>query len=129
METQSQPWWGSSDSYGTVRYPKTQWDADPHGTFWGVLSNMSHVGMPVTPVVGTSLITMAYTIIGGMPVSMLTDSVQGVAIFFLSSVMGITTWGVAGVDEEVRNRPGLPELYVSGPHRFHTTCAGTGVHP
>jgi solute:Na+ symporter, SSS family len=129
IETQDQPWWDNSMSYGTVRYPMTQWDTDPHGTFYGNLSNITYAGMPITPVLGTSLITMSYTIVGGMPVSMLTDGMQGLAIFTLSVVTGFTTWAVAGIDEQSRDKPGVPEVYISGPNRFLRTQFGAGVHP
>jgi Na+/proline symporter len=69
--------------------------------------------MPASPILGVSLITLAYTSIGGLPVSILTDRIQAVIIFFMTLIILIATYAYAtGWDED----------------RF-ADAAGHGVHP
>lgn len=56
-------------------------------TFWEGENVFSP--MPLSPILGVSLITLSYTAIGGLPVSILTDRVQGVGIFLLTLIIGI----------------------------------------
>lgn len=85
------------------------------------ITGLSQLEDPLGPVVATSLVTLIYTSVGGMPVSLLTDKVQGVAVliftvFVLAAAFGayelptspdaseevkanwqvVTTWGIGG---------------------------------
>ena len=46
------------------------------------------------PVVGTSIVTLLYTAIGGLPVSLLTDKVQGVGVFLFTLLVAIAAFTV-----------------------------------
>lgn len=45
--------------------------------------------MPLSPILGVSLITLAYTAFGGLPVSILTDRIQGIGILLLTLIICI----------------------------------------
>lgn len=45
--------------------------------------------MPLSPILGVALITLAYTSLGGLPVSILTDRIQGVGIVLLTLIICI----------------------------------------
>eukprot|EP00966_Prymnesium_polylepis_P178895 4142162-Prymnesium_polylepis.1 len=126
MEVQNDTWWHGENVLGTIRHPDQQWEK---GTFFGVVLNVTHEGMPISPIIGTSLVTLSYTIVGGLPVSMATDQMQGLDIFGLGSALGGIMWAINGVDEEVRDAPGVPPLSADGPNRFRQTALGHGVHP
>ena len=83
IDVQADTWWHGPNVPGTIAVP-SQWE---RGTFYGVVKNVTHSGMPVAPIVATSLVTLSYTIIGGLPVSMATDQVQGLDIFGLGSAL------------------------------------------
>mmetsp|Transcript_35528 Transcript_35528/g.99809 ORF Transcript_35528/g.99809 Transcript_35528/m.99809 type:complete len:542 (+) Transcript_35528:169-1794(+) len=51
------------------------------GSCIGLLSELED---PLGPIIATSLVTLAYTSVGGMPVSLLTDKVQGVVVFIFA---------------------------------------------
>merc|ERR1712087_620200 len=46
------------------------------------------------PVIGTSLVTLSYTAIGGLPVSLITDKVQGVGVFIFTILIAIAAFTV-----------------------------------
>ncbi len=54
----------------------------------------------ISPIVGMSLITLFYTVVGGLPVSILTDRVQGVGIFVLTVIVAIAAYADAGVGDQ-----------------------------
>mmetsp|Transcript_13959 Transcript_13959/g.37538 ORF Transcript_13959/g.37538 Transcript_13959/m.37538 type:complete len:357 (+) Transcript_13959:817-1887(+) len=55
----------------------------------GAVMLLSGLQSPLAPVLGTSLITLAYSAMGGLPVSLLTDQVQGVMVLILLVVIGV----------------------------------------
>mmetsp|Transcript_7449 Transcript_7449/g.12618 ORF Transcript_7449/g.12618 Transcript_7449/m.12618 type:complete len:569 (-) Transcript_7449:500-2206(-) len=52
------------------------------------------------PVIGTSMATLVYTAIGGLPVSLLTDKVQGVGVFIFTILVAIATFTVYDLPDE-----------------------------
>lgn len=54
------------------------------GSCIGLLSELKD---PLGPIIATSLVTLAYTSVGGMPVSLLTDKVQGVAVLIFAMLV------------------------------------------
>jgi len=80
-------------------------------TFWE--GDNVFTPMPLSPILGVSLITLAYTALGGLPVSILTDRIQGAGIFLLTIIIAIAAYAYAdGWDAS----------------RF-SEAAGHGVHP
>mmetsp|Transcript_103326 Transcript_103326/g.287629 ORF Transcript_103326/g.287629 Transcript_103326/m.287629 type:complete len:549 (-) Transcript_103326:256-1902(-) len=55
--------------------------------------SLSELKDPLGPVFATSLVTLAYTSVGGMPVSLLTDKVQGVGVFFFTILVCAAGFG------------------------------------
>jgi len=55
--------------------------------------SLSQLDNPLGPVLATSLVTLAYTSIGGMPVSLVTDKVQGVCVLVLALVVCCAAFG------------------------------------
>jgi solute:Na+ symporter, SSS family len=54
----------------------------------------------VSPIVGMSVITLFYTVIGGLPVSIVTDRVQGVGVLVLTILVTIAAYAEAGVGDQ-----------------------------
>ena len=54
----------------------------------------------VSPIVGMSIITLFYTVIGGLPVSIVTDRVQGVGVLVLTILVTIAAYAEAGVGDQ-----------------------------
>jgi len=80
-------------------------------TFWG--GDTVTLPQPLGPILGVSLITLAYTAVGGLPVSILTDRIQGVAVFILTLIILIATYSSSGGWDGDR----------------FSEAAGHGVHP
>jgi len=59
-------------------------------TFWS--TDYSAGPQPLAPALATSMITLAYTGLGGLPVSLLTDRLQGVGVFVLSIIIAIAAF-------------------------------------
>lgn len=53
----------------------------------------STVSPTLAPIIGTSLVTLLYTTLGGMPVSLLTDRVQGVGVLAFTVLIMIAAFG------------------------------------
>jgi len=53
---------------------------------------LSKTSSPLAPIVGTSLVTLLYTIMGGLPVSLITDRVQGVGVAIFTVVVAIAAF-------------------------------------
>jgi len=64
-------------------------------TWWN--NKNTFTAQPIAPIVSVSVVTIAYTAIGGLPVSILTDRVQGVGIFVLTIVICCAAYAKAGV--------------------------------
>jgi len=54
---------------------------------------------PLAPVLGTSIITLFYSSLGGLPVSLLTDQVQGVMVLLLTVVLVIGAFAYVELPE------------------------------
>jgi solute:Na+ symporter, SSS family len=80
-------------------------------TFWE--GDNVFAPMPLGPILGVSLITLVYTAIGGLPVSILTDRVQGAGILPLVAIIVIGAYAMAGGGDSSR----------------FAEVAGHGVHP
>jgi Na+/proline symporter len=52
----------------------------------------SELTSPLGPVIATSIVTVVYTSIGGLPISFFTDKVQGVFIIFLTAVICVAAF-------------------------------------
>jgi len=66
-------------------------------TWWQ--NDNTFLPMPISPIIGTSLTTLLYTVLGGLPVSLLTDRVQGTGIFILTLVICIAAYAEAGIND------------------------------
>jgi Na+/proline symporter len=62
------------------------------------------VPMPISPILGVSFITLAYTVCGGLPVSILTDRIQGAGIFLVTLIILIAAYAHAGGDTKDDDR-------------------------
>jgi Na+/proline symporter len=82
-----------------------------HSTWWR--NENTFLPAAISPIVGTSLITLFYTAMGGLPASLLTDRVQGVGIFVLSLVIMIAAYSEAGVRDSAA----------------FNDAVGDGIHP
>ena len=77
-----------------------------------------HVFTPaaISPILGVSIITLLYTAIGGLPVSILTDRVQGVGIFVLMFVIFLAAYAQASGGNKERFddavSPGVHPVYI-----------------
>lgn len=67
----------------------------------------------ISPILGTALITLFYTAVGGLPASLLTDRIQGVGIFFLVLIVSIASYSEAGI----------------GWQKAWDDAVSTGIHP
>jgi len=84
--------------------------------FWGDPNDYTDNvfgGMPLSPILGVSLVTLAYTVVGGLPVSILTDRIQGAGIFLLTLIIAIAAYAMAGDWDKDR----------------FAEAAGHGIHP
>jgi Na+/proline symporter len=90
----------------TLSLIKTQKD-----TWWK--NENVFVPAAISPIVGTSAITLFYTIAGGLPASLLTDRVQGVGIFILTLIICMSAYAQAGIGDQAS----------------WDKVVGSGVHP
>jgi len=49
----------------------------------------------LAPIIGTSIVTLVYTTLGGLPVSLITDRVQGVGVLLFTVLMTLAAFGYA----------------------------------
>jgi len=54
---------------------------------------LSELESPLGPVIATSLVTLAYTSVGGLPVSLFTDKIQGVGILIFTVLVCVAGFG------------------------------------
>ena len=94
-------------------------------TFWE--GDTVTLPQPLGPILGVSLITLAYTGFGGLPVSILTDRIQGVAVFILTLIILIATCAPARCCAPPPASPCRPPLPRS--LRTHAHGARTGGAP
>jgi len=55
--------------------------------------SLSELSSPLGPVIATSLVTLAYTSVGGLPVSLFTDKIQGVGILIFAVLVCVAAFG------------------------------------
>merc|ERR1719424_1094546 len=91
IQTQSSTWWSNENTFAPTA---------------------------VSPILGVSVITMLYTALGGLPVSILTDRVQGVGILVVLVVIVIATYSEASGARSSE----------AGRQRWDAVT-GAGVHP
>eukprot|EP00324_Dicrateria_rotunda_P004885 CAMPEP_0206158210 /NCGR_PEP_ID=MMETSP1474-20131121/4622_1 /ASSEMBLY_ACC=CAM_ASM_001110 /TAXON_ID=97495 /ORGANISM="Imantonia sp., Strain RCC918" /LENGTH=427 /DNA_ID=CAMNT_0053558157 /DNA_START=12 /DNA_END=1292 /DNA_ORIENTATION=+ len=101
-----------------------QFWGDPNDTTDNVFG-----GMALSPILGVSLVTLVYTTLGGLPVSILTDRIQGAGIFLLTLVIAIAAYAMA-LECEMGVTSTNTTTCVAGwdAGRF-SDVAGHGVHP
>ena len=103
--------------------------------FWGDPDDQNDNvfgGMPLSPILGVSLVTLVYTAVGGLPVSILTDRIQGAGIFLLTLIIAIAAYAMALECEmgASATNTSVTTMCVAGwdAGRF-SDAAGHGVHP
>uniref|UniRef100_A0A7R9YLB6 Sodium:solute symporter n=1 Tax=Diacronema lutheri TaxID=2081491 RepID=A0A7R9YLB6_DIALT len=69
---------------------------------------------PLAPVLGTSLITLAYSSVGGLPVSLLTDQVQGVMVIVLVVLLCIAVFAYNPLPKDAIIDSGAADVTLGG---------------